>query len=151
MGFIQIEITSWGAQIETGPLYYGQTKDLIFKLKNVNSITDCIKVTTKYKHFGEFKQNICNLVTTVDQLYEIQKLRLQSVEAIYFAYDQMRYGNQNVAENAIKSILEVLSCSQYKDEKYVKDITTDLKEQVSIAISKLENILKNGENIIYLH
>ena len=44
------------------------------------------------------------------------------MQAIYFAYDQMRYGNQNVAENAIKSILEVLSCSQYKDGKYVKDI-----------------------------
>ena len=31
LGNYQIEPTSWGAQIETGALYYGQDKDFILK------------------------------------------------------------------------------------------------------------------------
>lgn len=146
MGNYQIESTSWGGQIETGPLYYGQDKDFILKLQNTNSIYNSITVTTRYNHFGQVKEDICSLVTTTDQSYEIQKIRLQTVEAIYMAYDQMRFGNKDVAEATIKSMIQILSTSQH--QPIIKDILTDLTEQVSIAISKSEYFEKWGKHYL---
>ena len=148
MGNYKIESTSWGCQIETGPLYYGQDKDFILKLQNTSSIANSIIVTTRYNHFGEVKKDICSLVTITDQSYELQKLRLQTVEAINLAYNQMRYGNKDVAETIIKSIIQTLNSSQFKDETYIKDILTDLTEQVSIAISKSEYFEKWGKHYL---
>ena len=148
MGNYQIESTSWGGQIETGPLYYGQDKDFIIKLQNASSIANSISVTTSYNHFGEIKKDVCSLVIKTDQSYEIQRLRLQTVEAIYLAYDQMRYGNKDVAEAAIRSMIQVLSTSPYQHQSIIKDILIDLTEQVSIAISKSEYFEKWGKHYL---
>lgn len=148
MGNYLIEKTSWGAQIETGALYYGQDKDFILKLKNVNTINNSVRVTTRYNHFSEIKEDSCSNVINSNQVTELQKLRLEVVEAIYSAYDLMRYGDNLTAEAVIKSMVNKLSHSPLKSTPIIKDLLTDLREQVTIAVTDTDHFNKWGQHYL---
>lgn len=145
LGNHNIVVTQWGVQIETGALYYGQDKDFILRLKNINNQ---INVSTKYSHFGEIKEEFCNDIREFNEDSEIQKIRLESVEAIYNSYNQMRFGNSSAAEEIIKSHIENLKASPLKNNSYVKDILIDLTEQVTIAITNPNHFQKWGQHYL---
>ena len=60
----------------------------------------------------------------------------------------MRYGNQDLAKTLITSFLNTLHKSPLRSNQYVKDLITDLSEQVTIAITQIDQFNKWGQHYL---
>ena len=142
--------TSWGFQLDTGPLYYGQNKDFIVDLivPDECNVNQSVSATCSYDHFGSTKNETATTLLPFNQESEIQILRLQAVETIYQAFNQMRYGNQDVAKTLVSSFVSTLQQSPFKSNQYIKDLITDLSEQVTIAVTQQDQFTKWGQHYL---
>jgi len=141
--------TTWGFQMDTGPLYYGQNKDFVFNLNVTeqntgSSIDQSIEATCAYNHFSKVNRVSVNTLSeyTIDS--QIQSIRLQFVETVHEALNQMRYGNTDVARTIVSTFLAHLQSVPFTSHPYIKSLIVDLSEQVTIALTKEDQFRKWG-------
>jgi len=142
--------TSWGGIIDTGTLYYGQNKDFVLELSDIqNTSFNDFEITLKYELFNEFKEIHNSEISNIpDHDTKVHKWRSEFVEVVMEAWNQMNMGQKDVARMLLKTFLDTIESSNEVGDEYIKSMIIDLKEQVIVAFSKDEYYLKWGKHYI---
>ena len=134
---------SWGIKVFLGTLQYGQTKDVVIRMKNVRngaylravlnySVIDSLTVVTKDSEGTRISSSVDE-----EKLISIHKNRLTVVDALLqgtkIAQNHDSAYAQNVIENMFKNTVELIKNSISAAEPEVVDLLTDLREQGTIA------------------
>ncbi len=150
MGNHSYQNTSWGISLDTGPMYYGQKKTYIFNLSSslTPEILNGTDINIRYQHFDKETNTIATFTDLNPEQNMIEKYRLQFVENIMVAYRQMLFDQHDVAKAIIKSFSDIMISSPLKNHPFIKDLITDLTEQVTIAFAKYDDFNRWGKHYI---
>jgi Mg-chelatase subunit ChlD len=150
MGNHSYQNTSWGISLDTGPMYYGQKKTYIFNFNSnlTPEILNGTDVNIRYQHFDKETNTIATNIDFDQNHNMIENFRLQFVENVLGAYKQMIQGQYDVAKAIIKSFSDLITSSPIKNDPFIKDLITDLTEQVTIAFAKYEDFDRWGKHYL---
>ncbi|KAL4485757.1 hypothetical protein ABPG72_012297 [Tetrahymena utriculariae] len=147
---------SWGLNINIGSLQYGQSKDIVIRMKNINNTNGkpYINATLKFKTSSTAKSanEVSALSEDINQ-YEnevlVDSFRLESVEAILKSIQLYKQNKFEDSKDLIKQVInKINSHSLAKSNKFVKDLIQDLHGQVTIALSKEEYFQRWGRHYL---
>ncbi|EAR87575.1 von willebrand factor type A domain protein, putative (macronuclear) [Tetrahymena thermophila SB210] len=156
LGNYDYQRCSWGLNINIGTLQYGQSKDIVVTMKNVNNNSNkpYITATLKYRTSSTHKQpeEISASSSDISQQENevmVDVFRLESVEAIRKAMTLFKTGNRGESQNIIKQHINNISSHQLsKQNKFIQDLVKDLAGQVTEAISVNDYYQKWGRHYL---
>lgn len=146
-GTFPVQTTSWGVQVNVGSLQYGQTKDLVVRLRipardnnNNDAGRPFLTATAKYQVLNsaaplERSAEVTSLDGSVD--VEVQHYRLAFVERVNNLLELMKAQKEKEAQKVLKEFIAEIQAKKYTDAR-MKDLLADLTGQVTEAISKRE-------------
>ncbi|KAL4466107.1 hypothetical protein ABPG74_004344 [Tetrahymena malaccensis] len=147
---------AWGLNINIGSLQYGQSKDIVVRMKNINNANGqpYINATLKFKTSSTAKTvNEVSVSSSDTNQHEnevlVESFRLESVEAILKAVQWYKQNKAEDSQDIIKQVInKINSHSLAKCNKFVKDLIQDLNGQVTIALSKQEYFQRWGRHYL---
>ena len=140
-------------EIKLGSVQFGQNKEIVLPVTFNDNENKVLKGNLKYSNpFGEsFNAAFnCKIVNTNDPKAHINYFRVQSATKMLDAVDYLQTNKDDLksCSSQIDTLLHEIVNSPVKDNQYIKDLVTDLKEQVSIALSKKEFYNKWGRHYL---
>jgi Mg-chelatase subunit ChlD len=135
LGNYKTTITSWGAEIEIGSVQFSQEKTIV-----INKIIESKNINVKYRDLRNNnqytasniikndKKNIQNHLDNYARLFTINKI-----------YECISIKENNNSESEIsfilKEISDYLNLEKYKDRQKIKDLITDVENEITKALS----------------
>eukprot|EP00732_Lithocolla_globosa_P003985 Lithocolla_globosa_v1_NODE_3438_length_1668_cov_44.847489.p1 type:complete len:497 gc:universal NODE_3438_length_1668_cov_44.847489:57-1547(+) len=145
---------TWGNEIKLGPLRYGQSQDLVFKMavsKEFNPAEPIVEINLKLQGQCSPAPTSIQITTRMgepnDSLTLFHTTRLQMIDTIASILTSFRKNKnlksaQELLDQLIKRTKQKMS--QDKSPERVNALMEDMQGQVSEAISKLEYFSKWG-------
>ena len=140
-------------EIKLGSVQFGQNKSVILPVSFLDNDNKVLSGTIKYKSpfqapvTAPFQLKIDNLD---DPQAEIAHYRIASANALLSAVESLLInpGDLKSQSALIAQLLHQITTSTVKDDKFIKDLVIDLKEQVTIALSTPELYNKWGKHYL---
>ena len=140
-------------ELKLGSVQFGQSKSMVLPVTFLDNDNKTLSGTLKY--YSPFHDAVVNpfqvkIINTNDPQAEISFFRVSSGSAMLDAVEHLRTvpGDLKSQEAIIQQLLNEIQSSNVKDDAFIKDLVTDLKEQVSIALSKGEFFTKWGRHFL---
>jgi len=140
-------------EFKLGSVQFGQTKSMILPVSFLDDDNKAISGTLKYS--SPFHEAVAypfqiKIVNTDDLQAEISYYRVLSGSAMLDAVEYLQTNNEDLKtqQTLIAQLLHEILSSNVKDDNLIKDLVIDLKEQVTIALSKKEFYNKWGKHYL---
>lgn len=134
-------------------MLFGQNKQIYLPISFNNNENKVLQGTLKYS--SPFQDNFLapfelKITNSKDPQAEISYLRVFSGSNMLNAVEHLMNKIDDLKSQAtlIGETIKQINQSSVKEDQYVKDLVIDLKEQVSIALSKKEFFLKWGKHYL---
>ena len=143
-------------KVKLGSMQFGQNKGIILPILFNNNENKILKGNLKYTNpFGEpfnsdFNYNIANIH---DSQVDINYFRVKSSTKMLEIVSQLKTNLFEIKAlkdclGIITTLINEINSSPVKENPYIKDLITDLKEQVSLALSSKEFYSKWGRHYL---
>ena len=132
-------ITTWGAQVSLGPLLFGQSRNIIFRVRVPTLPADnLLTATIDYKDYTGKSGKLCadvKIAQEVPEVVKVQCLRTSFVNSAQRAIEESKT-NMQTAQNTIKDLHKEISTSVVKSDKFIDDLLKDVSGQTTEAFSR---------------
>jgi Mg-chelatase subunit ChlD len=140
-------------EFKLGSVQFGQKKSLILPVTFLDNENKVLSGTLKYT--SPFNDAVTNpfqvkIVNINDPQAEISYFRLLSGNVMLAAVDSLQVNQEDLKSQTtlIDQLMHQILASNVKDDKFIKDLIIDLKEQVTLALSKKEFYIKWGKHYL---
>ena len=164
--------TSWGWSLDLGCLRYGQTKDIVVRIKSTGNTVPAVRATLSYDYVGNGITPVVSSSSSVayavsmetessvvatndapafDMNLMYHTCRLEAVDTIYEAHALYKEANSNAGKSKAliaNLILKFQSMDLLTNDKRGRGLMKDLSGQVAEAFSKSEYYIKWGQHYL---
>lgn len=136
------EVTSWGEQINIGPIQYGQPKNIIIEMDSEDSDID---VNVKY---FDTRDNTLKELSSTNISTESNDMQVLVHYCRYLFGMEVYRAMIDMNVEIVKSLSSFIKDLPISNNEYIKDLIKDIDGQVSEALSKSEYFNKWGKHYL---
>ena len=132
-------LTTWGSQVSLGPILFGQTRNIVFRVRAPIQLTEnLLAATIEYKDYTGKSVKLSSEVKIAQE--EPEAVKVQNLRTLFVTSTQRAIleskTNLQTSRNTIKDLQKDISTSVVKSDKFIEDLLKDVSDQTTEAFSR---------------